>query len=63
MVIWRSLIHYTRRALVCDLIPLPSEISTLGGHFPIGGRFSTEEDVEYIAEDMMEDMGDAGDPY
>jgi hypothetical protein len=50
-VTWRSLIHYTRYILVYDLIPLPSEISILGDHFPI------EEDIEKdIMEDMMEDV-------
>jgi hypothetical protein len=63
VVTWRSLIHCARRALARDLAPLPSEISTLGGHFPAGGRFSAEEDVEYVAEDAVEDVGDAGDPY
>jgi hypothetical protein len=55
VVIWRSLIHYTRRMLTYDLIPLPSEISTLGGHFPM--EEDMEEDPgEYVAEDTVEDV-------
>jgi hypothetical protein len=64
IVTWRSLIHYTRRALACDLIPLPSEISILGGHFPVEedieedpGEYITEDTVEDVAEDVFGVMG------
>jgi hypothetical protein len=79
MVSWRSLSHYTRRMLACDLISLPSEISTLG-YFQEDveeylGVYVTEDmatDVRYTVdvmedvwytEDMMEDVFDAVDPY
>jgi hypothetical protein len=57
VVIWRSLIHYTRYILMYDLISLPSEISILGDHFPM------EEDIEedpgeYVTEDTVEDVAE-----
>jgi hypothetical protein len=56
-VTWRSLIHCTRYALARDLISLPSEISILGGHFPM--EEDMEEDPgEYVAEDTVENVAE-----